>query len=495
MRVSIACSLALSIAGVWLAAGRSDAEALWTDPVVLFSTDKGFVSNPVLVTDSGHGVHLFFVYSAAASADHRGGLGAGGQARSPGVLMYAQLRDGRWSFPVDALAASDGSGVAQPDATVDSQGFLHVIWKRGSDLELEYSRAHVSQAISGPWAWTRPEQLTRGGLAPGAFGAPAAIAASPDGSLHVVYAARDGGIRYRRLDTEGRSWSTPVTIAEMGSPHSMPDLPRVVIGATGRLHVTWTEFRFPEGWPPTGSFASLSDTRGATWTEPVRVAGEDYGLVTMIASKQGIVHRVWNAVVSVGERRHQWSADDGSTWASSVSVAPTLSGGFTGFPALALDSSGGLHLVTSVDRQRDVPSGGGIYHLEWHGARWTDPVYLSKGAVGTRSLEQPAIAVSEGNRLHVTYEEDFRRIWYTTRLLDAPTLPALAVPPPPAPTRVAVEPTATPLKASGAARSVPSAGAADFQRGIEPTMLLLIGLIPSLSVIGVIALFRVARSS
>jgi hypothetical protein len=482
----------------WLAAASlfpcrpADAVAQWTDPIVLVSSDKGSVGNPVLVADPENTVHLLFAdsQSSTAASSDIGDLGAAGLPESPAVLMYSRLQDGRWSIPIDTLTASDGAGVGQHGVTLDPRGYLHVIWKHGALGELEYSRVHVSRAAAGPSQWTSPIQLSHGGLAPGGFGAPAAITVSQDGMLHVVYAAREGGILYRRSDDGGRSWISPVTVVGKGGPESMPDLPRIAVGGQGRLLVTWTQFRFPQGWPPVGTFSSTSVDDGQNWAEPVRIIGPDYGQVSMTTIEPNIVHRVWNGIARVGERRHQWSADGGQTWTSSTRIVPpALRGGFTGYPALAVDSAGVLHLATSVGPIPGYATTEIVYHLQWDGSRWTDPVYISKDAVGKRQVDSPVIAVSEGNRLHVAYQDDQKRIWYTSRLLDAPTVPARPVPPPPAPATMELSPSPTTLAAPRAVRII---GPADIQAEFNPGAPLLAGVVPSL-VLGAIVLFRVTR--
>jgi hypothetical protein len=106
---------------------------------------------------------------------------------------------------------------------------------------------------------------------------------------------------------------------------------------------------------------------------------------------------------------------------------------------VAVDSAGVLHVITAAS----VAGNGrgpisGVYHLAYDGARWTKPTHISPGTVGARSVEQPSLAISEGNRLHAFWEDDFERLWYTSRIVDAPTLPARIVPPAPSPVIAAV---------------------------------------------------------
>jgi hypothetical protein len=401
--------------------------------------------------------------------------------------MYARLHEGHWSAPTELLASPAG-GVTTPAVALDTQGFLHLIWKNEGDVSLAYSRAHVSQAgIAGGRFWATPENLSNGVLAPGGFGSPFAIATEPGDLVHLVYATMEGGLYYKHSVDGGQSWSSPTAITESGSSKTSPDLPRLLVGDQGELNVTWTELQLPDGWPPTGTYASRSDDHGQTWAAPVRITGDGYALVNMAQTGPKTLHRVWDGLAAIGERRHQWSGDDGLTWTQPASITPTLSGGLTGYPALGVDSAGGLHLATAVE--------GGIYYLAWDGTRWSQPVRISQGAIGKRSIEQPVITLSEGNRLHVVWEDDFERIWYTTRVVDAPTLPIGAIPPAPTKGQIPPQPIDSAAPPSTMPRVIPEIGAGDFSTSAEPAVPLLAGIIPSLIVIGAIALSRATRQS
>jgi hypothetical protein len=81
--------------------------------------------------------------------------------------MYA-VWDGRgWSDPVDVYVSSQKQNLTSPQAEVDANGVLHVVWFEGAD-RLMYARAHVLQAqFAQNWAEaveTRTPALLRMGL-------------------------------------------------------------------------------------------------------------------------------------------------------------------------------------------------------------------------------------------------------------------------------------------------------------------------------------------
>jgi hypothetical protein len=56
--------------------------------------------------------------------------------------------------------------------------------------------------------------------------------------------------------------------------------------------------------------------------------------------------------------------------------------------------------------------------------RWANPVCISgEKAQASNYIEEPAMAVSEGNKLHAVFWDDRKRLWYTTKVTEAPWIP------------------------------------------------------------------------
>ncbi len=389
----IACSL-LTIA-IWSEVLRAQQAggpvAPWSDPVILYQT-TGTAIYPRLVADSQGDVHLFFVYRGSTEA-----------------LMYTRLHGGSWSPPLGVLVSPDGGQVNLPAVTVDTQGFLHVVWRGGSLSQIYYSRAHVSQADSAQ-GWTKPVGLSSGS------GFNSDILAGSDGKLHFVYARVGGDVYYRQSIDGGHKWTSGIAVSKAERSNAATDYPRIAVDQRGSLHVVWTQFP-PSSWPPAGGFYSRSLDGGQSWAEPLQIAAEKYGLINVVTIGTDAVHLVWNATVDIGDRMHQWSSDGGDTWTPPQKITDKIKGGFTGFSVLAIDGNNVLHLVTSVNGQEGKTED--VYYLVWNGEAWSDPVLLSTGTVGEKSVELPWMVVSNGDRLHVVYEDDFERIWYTSRMTNA----------------------------------------------------------------------------
>lgn len=394
-----------ALLAVALAAQPAGAESPWSEPITVFST-TGRAARPVVIADVQGDVHLFFVFAETRTA----------QVEPPRALMYARLHDERWSDPVKILAMPDDGAVNFPAAAVDGRGLLHVVWQGGPVQRIHYSRATVEEA-GAPEGWSTPEVLSVGGAFGG--GLRSDILVGPDGDLHLLYASQEGNAFYRRSVDAGDSWSPPVRLSNVDSGECS-DYPRLAADKSGRLHATWTQLRLPDAWPPTGGYYAQSVDRGHTWTPPRRVDGENHGAVNVAIQADDRVHLVWDSVIGIGERRHQWSDDGGSRWSDVQRIRLDLKGGFTGYPAMAVDAADTLHLVTALDGRPGKH--GGIYYLTWSETGWSDEVLISQGAVGRRAVEWPSMTVSGGNHLRVVYSDDTERIWFTSRPTAAPSV-------------------------------------------------------------------------
>lgn len=400
-------AIALGVTG----AGRSE-ESPWSAPIRLYET-RGRATRPVLAADLQGDVHLIFVAAEPGAVP----------IEAPRAIMYARLHDERWSEPVRILAMPGNAPVNFPAATVDESGVLHVTWRGGPLHRLHYSRAPV-EAADDPAAWSPPRALSAGGAFGGCLGSD--IVAGAPGELDLIYAAMGEGVYHRRSVDAGATWTEPQRVSAVDTEEAT-DYPRLARDAAGRLHAIWTQFALPAGWPPTGGYYAQSADGGRTWTVPRQLVGESRGSGAIAITAGGDVHVVWNSAISIGERSHQVAAGGGAQWSAPQRIALPYRGGFTGYPALAVDAADRLHLVTALDGLQGAH--GVIHHLDWADTGWGSDVLISPGAVGRQAVEWPAMAVSEGNRLRVVYCDDGERLWYTTRTTSAPAAAARAFAP------------------------------------------------------------------
>lgn len=390
------------------------------------------ISDPNLVIDPHGGVFAF--WKAPLPTTPTGDSSITG-------LEYAVRMSETWSTPHDAYA---GQGISAPSGAVDQFDVLHVFWQADNLL---FAGSVTATDVGAAANWSTPQQID--------YANPStAVTTETNGAVDLVYAGSGSrGVLFQRSTDGGHTWSFTSTVAP-AEPKSSVNFTRIAVAPEGTIHVVWTEFQLPNGWPPTGVYYARSTDNGKTWSVPIQMAGTGFSQANIVAGPKGLVHVAWNGISGVQGRYDRWSTDGGRTWSKAAVLFVPLSGsvdigGSTGPPGLAVDSAGAVHVVFA--------EGNRIWHSEWRDGRWSTPEYVPTGddsgmppvtegiPTKVRDIEQVALAISRGNELIVVYPEvrpNGNSLWYVTKTLDAPLAPLqstalpTATPPPP--------PTATP---------------------------------------------------
>src|SRR6185295_10758085 len=130
-------------------------------------------------------------------------------------------------------------------------------------------------------------------------------------------------------------------------PHAAADFTRIAISPQRTLHVVWTEFEFPQAWPPRGVFHARSTDGGRTWSAPTELAGKGFDQVSIALVDDQTIHVAWNGMAGVWGRYHRWSSDGGATWSAATQLFSA--GGTEGPPPLLVDAARRVHLITTHD--------------------------------------------------------------------------------------------------------------------------------------------------
>lgn len=374
----------------------------WQPPQLLYQTTMR-VTQPIVLTDYTDHVHIFWLEGPDLEQ----------APDAPTVIFHVDNTSGEWSEPVDILMPPDGA--TSIEATIDPYNRIHLVWYGGMNTWY-YTSADSSQA-NEPHSWSIPNKLAVG-LSYGD------LLADGNGGLHFVYPGYENeGIFYIFSGDGGFSWSLPVNISPPASSQSAANYTQLAIDTNGGLHAAWSEFELPNGWPPTGVYYASSSDGGQTWEHQRALAKDGYVQVTLQAGQDGEVFAGWNAMVSIGGRYFAVTRDGGNTWSEVMAIVPPKSSGMSGYPDMTSDASGSLYLVTPLS---------GINYLNYVENGWTEPQKISGDLVAERtgSIELPRIAVSHGNRLHVVFEVDFKAIYYTSAITDAPQFERQPLPTP-----------------------------------------------------------------
>lgn len=480
------------LALVMAQSARAQAEPpAWEGPTNLFETN-GRASEAEVVVDRAGVVHVVWAYAEPDGEEY-----GWNQA-----IYYARQEGGAWSTPIDVVVSPGGRVARMPNLVVDADGYLDMVWS-GSNA-IFYSRAAASEAGSAH-GWSYPEALVAdvGVVEP-------AIAADAKGGLYVVWTQFSSGLMFAKSLDGGVTWSEPDVIFVADGDSEAARWGRIAVDGLGRLHVALTHTVIDadaEGRnDPYYLYYLASADGGATWSLPYLVADEpNFGEINVATGGDNTVHLAWNGRAGRHGRYHRVSLDGGQTWGPTDEFLapapkdPLGNGGLTGFPVMAVDALGTLHLISTT--------AGGDYYFRWRAGAWDKPQLISPGIEGSgvtgtdSSVEQPSVALGLGNQLHVVFHDGFERIWHTARRIDAPAetpvpdaatvlLPTPTPQPQPEDVRTAVTPTGSPavsptpvvLKQEGVLAQTPK----------FPT--LAVSFAPAALLIGLVVAARLARS-
>lgn len=395
----------------------------WSTPVMLFET-TGRASEPRVVVDLGGTLHVFWAYGAPGTED----------AGSGQAIYHVSQRNGSWSQPIDVVTSPGDRVARMPSVAADEKGYLHIVWSGGSAIY--YSRAFAPEA-DGATGWSSPLAIVSGvtALEPD-------IAVDPDGRLYTVWSQAGAGLMFAYSDDDGGTWSRPQVAFRADADTELVRWGRLAVDEASHLHLVLTHtmsgfHAAAERENPNFLYYLRSEDHGETWTDAFPMAeSAAFGEMNVVTSASGGVHVAWNGRAGRHGRYHRWSADGGRNWSPIYEVlaadSPIATGGLTGSPAMAVDATGTLHLISAT--------GGGDYYFFWAGGQWSPPLLIFPDAAGlgpsseassTRQpTEYPSVAVGDGNQLHAVASDARQRIWYTGVQVDAPYEEPLGMPSP-----------------------------------------------------------------
>lgn len=366
----------------------------WSEPVLLFEAEgTGELHYPLVIPDTYGNVHVFLNFKS------------GSQGKFD-KIYYMRLDARGWTIPVDIVAATPVSDV---NSAIGQDGYIYLTWQGAGDIIL-YSRAPI-QGAEFVKNWSEPVPITN------ATNPYSSIISSPSGNIYLAYPDRgNSGVFLQVLDPNSFDRSLPRTVALNSLINTGSGYVQAGVSSNGTLHVVWTEFYMPENWPPRGVFYARSTDGGNNWSAPVLMAGDGFDQINITVLDDNNIHVAWNGMVGVGGRYHSWSSDGGQTWSETVEVIPAGIGGTEGSPQIVSDQSSTLHMLTTYE--------GCAWYTYFKNQRWAAPICISGGKARVSNyIEEPAMAVSEGNKLHAVFWDDRKRLWYTTKVTEASWIP------------------------------------------------------------------------
>ena len=436
---------------------------IWLEPTLLFQVDGiGEIQDPFILSDRYGNIHVFWTVKS-------------GGAGPFDVIYYTRLDTIGWTNPVDIVAETTISAIS---ATIGQDGFIYLIWN-GVGKIISYSRAPILAADSFE-NWSKPTPLTDANLY-------ASIVTSPSQKIYLAFAdLANSGIFEQAFDQTSLAWSSPRMIAPNSMINTGSDFVQLRVSDNGTLHAVWTEFYLPTFWPPRGVFYSHSINGTDNWSAPILLAGEGFDQINMTVMGDNNVHVAWNGMAGVGGRYHRWSSDGGVTWSDTNEVIPAGTGGTEGPPEILVDQSGMVHMLVTFDAC--------VWYTYFEDQRWSNPVCISgEKARASNYIEEPAMTISEGNKIQVVFWDDRKRLWYTTKTTEASWIPPAPIDVQPTPSEILVEsPKVTPTSNSTSLLADQQLNTP--QRSVlSPWQNMLLGLLPAILLIIVIAASQVYK--
>lgn len=286
-----------------------------------------------------------------------------------------------WSPATDISSSSYDSH--SPALAISPLGVAYAVWME----KLPSGRPILCSSVLNVGEWSTPMRFY--------IGEDPALAITPDGVAHLVYANEFFG-NYDIFHTAwtGTGWSTPENVSATSGASTQP---AITTRSDGSLLAAWTDTteghpRIYYAWKSTGVWNSFYI--------PTTTGG---GLPTLGLTRGGRVWAAWQLREEADPTSRYdvfASYNQGDGWASysinvsdsdaADSVAPKMAGNGTLGCFLAWQEGlGGAARVVAAD---DLES------VDW----WSLPYSLS---LGLEPAERPAIAVTDGNDVHVAWPQ------------------------------------------------------------------------------------------
>jgi hypothetical protein len=274
----------------------------------------------------------------AIAADWSGGLHVAWYDDTPGnaEIYYRSSPDGgsNWTT-THRLSWTSGSSYWLA-ITVDFSGYIHVLW---ADPTPGNTELYHRRSTDGGATWTGKRLTWTAGLSTGPK-----TAVDSWGGLNVVWYDMTTGsaeIYYRKSLDDGLTWTAVDRLTWSSDESWFPD---IAGDSFGNLHLVW-EDETPGNWEvyyknSTNSGSTWSTSRRLTWT-----SGTSWW-PAVAAGPTGSLHLIWHDDTPGGiDIFYMASPDKGATWTSPQRLTWTFS---AGYPALAVDPSGNVHVVYNI---------------------------------------------------------------------------------------------------------------------------------------------------
>jgi len=250
-----------------------------------------------------------------------------------GFLLLAQAAQADWQ-PVKRLTWTSGDSYL-PRVAVDSSGNLHLVWY---DLTGGTYDVYYKKSMDGGATWSTSKRLNW----PTGKSVDPDISVGSSNKLHVVwvdYTTGNTEIYYKKSTDGGATWSTGKRLTSTADPTQHP---AVAVDSSDNVHVVWSD-ETPGNYE---LYYKKSTDGGATWSTSKRLtwtSGDSHSPALAVDSS-GDLHVAWyDDTPGNTEIYYKKSTDSGVTWSANKRLSSTANN--SDFPDIVADTSGNLYVV------------------------------------------------------------------------------------------------------------------------------------------------------
>ncbi len=368
----------------------------WTEPRDISSETGYWGWRPKIIADPWGGVNVFWAGWVSDSPPIK---------EEANTIFYRYWDGTTFSNPVDILVANNDLDIDDIDYTL--QGELVVLWHSG--ITLYISSAKMENA-NDPNAWITQQLLNENALFK-----PALVIDRRSGNWYVSYSNTQSIYVY---SYDGKTWNGPILISSTHADY-LSTGKSCVDTESGVLHIVWSEqYLGRNAQGNTIEHAKYHNEDQSIEQNRVYIAnGIDAPTIdwpTIVCMGNKSLMTFWNnGVGSSAGRFYAISENEGNNWRVDNVSSGKLSGQ-TGFAGIEADCLGRIHIITS-SQGPDLLTG--MRYLNWKpDIGWSEYESLWPEISG----EAPDLTIAHGNQLHVVWHEYSGKIYYMSKIIDAP---------------------------------------------------------------------------
>jgi hypothetical protein len=250
-------------------------------------------------------------------------------------IYYKKSTDGGVTWTSSTRLTWTSGDSVDPAITVDSSGYLHVVFE---DTTPGNEEIYYKKSTDAGATWSGAKRLT---FTDGYSWIPSIVSYAPSSLFIVWYDATPGNdeVYFLKSTDAGATWSTSQRLTTTANPSIYP---AIAVDSVGGLHVVWSEGEYGAQeiyyQKSTDSGETWSTIQRLTWTAGDSIVPE------MAVGPSDKLHLVWCDNTSENsELYYKSSTDFGSTWTSSKRLTWTTND--ANDPSLSIDALGTLALI------------------------------------------------------------------------------------------------------------------------------------------------------